>query len=172
MPINSTMRSFSCLVVPIFVTFVASVTFGFAQTYHPDPLEVLTDNGVAKFRIEIADTAQTRSKGLMHREFLPSDAGMLFCFDQIRPVMMWMKNTPLPLDMIFISEKGVVSSVETDSVPFSTEIISSSGPVLLVLELNAGAADQFQIKIGNRVKHPVILSCASRMKRVGDPSLQ
>lgn len=143
-----------------------------AQQYHPDPLEIVTDSGSVQLKVEIADDAASRAKGLMHREYMPRDAGMLFCFDEVRPVMMWMKNTPLPLDMFFIGQDGVIASIASNTEPFSTDIIASNAPVLFVLELNAGSAENFQIKNGNRVKHPVILSCASRMKGVVDAPLQ
>lgn len=143
-----------------------------AETLHPEPLVIVTDDGPVSFQIEIADTAESRAIGLMHRPSMAMDQGMLFCFDGVRKVMMWMRNTLISLDMIFIDQHGLVSSIAPNNVPLSEQIIASVEPVLFVLELNSGSAKKYQIKKGQRVQHSVILSCASRLKGVGDAPLQ
>ena len=82
-------------------------------------------------------------------------AGMLFDFKIIGPVIMWMKNTDIPLDMFFISEKGVILKIARENVPHSTRHISSTGPVRAVLELPGGSAKQFGIRVGDRVDHKI-----------------
>ena len=136
-------------------------TVGFAQP-NADPnsvfpveyLEVVTGNGSFEFSVEIADEPDERSKGLMFREKMLPTHGMLFDFGKTSPVMMWMQNTPLSLDMIFIKEDGKVARVASNTEPFSQTIISSGEPVSHVLELNAGIARQIGIKPGDKVIHP------------------
>ncbi|MBU1315331.1 MAG: DUF192 domain-containing protein [Alphaproteobacteria bacterium] len=108
------------------------------------------------FDVELALTPEQRSQGLMHRESMPPDHGMLFDFDDTRPVSMWMQNTPLPLDMLFIQKDGTISHIHEMAVPFSQAIIDSRGPVSYVLELNGGRADALGITSGDRVISPRI----------------
>ena len=88
----------------------------------------------------MATTDQDRALGLMFRRSLPENAGMLFLYDQPQPLTMWMRNTIIPLDMIFIGANGKVHRIESHTEPFSTQIISSDGDVKGVLEVNAGTA--------------------------------
>lgn len=90
----------------------------------------------------------------MHRETLAAEAGMLFDFGQPSPVSMWMKNTYIPLDMLFITEAGEIQSIRENTTPLSTDIISSTGRVRYVLEVNAGTVERMNIKVGNRVILP------------------
>ena len=85
-----------------------------------DRVDIRGDWGKAVFSVEIADTLAERSKGLQFREQLPQFSGMLFLFEEVRPVSFWMKNTPLPLDMIFISESGTVTGIHPNATPFDT----------------------------------------------------
>ena len=103
-------------------------------------LVLKTDSGPHNFNIEIATTNGERALGLMYRRELPADAGMLFVYDPPQPITMWMRNTILPLDMIFIGTDGKVHRIESHTEPFSTDIISSDGTVQGVLEVNAGTA--------------------------------
>ena len=96
-----------------------------------------------------------RERGLMFRRFLPQDRGMLFDFGTERPVMMWMKNTYLPLDMIFISRAGKVSGTRQNTEPLSEKIIPSGAPAYGVLEVNAGTAARIGLRIGDDVRHPL-----------------
>jgi uncharacterized membrane protein (UPF0127 family) len=95
-----------------------------------------------------------RSRGLMFRRSMPADHGMLFDFEQVAPVAMWMKNTYLSLDMLFIRPDGTIARIAADTEPQSTRVIPSGEPVLAVLELNAGTAARLGIKAGDWVKHP------------------
>ena len=113
-----------------------------------------TGSGPHRFEIEVATTDQERALGLMYRRHLPPDAGMLFLYDTPQAAAMWMKNTPLPLDIIFIDAAGRVHRIERSTEPFSTAPISSEGDVVGVLELNAGRADAIGLKPGDRVRYP------------------
>jgi uncharacterized membrane protein (UPF0127 family) len=108
-----------------------------------------------KFSIELADTDERRTLGLMYRTSLAADAGMLFDFKMDQPVIMWMRNTRLPLDMLFITRDGRIANIAQRTVPFSETSIYSSGPVRAVLELNGGTAERLGIKPGDRVFHPM-----------------
>ena len=96
-----------------------------------------------------------RSRGLMFRRSMAPDHGMLFDFERDEPVTMWMKNTYLPLDMVFIRPDGTISRIAADTEPLSTTIIPSGSPVVAVLELNAGTAAKLGIKAGDRIEHPL-----------------
>lgn len=120
------------------------------------PLVIETAKGKAKFTIELALTPEEHAQGLMNRSAMARDRGMLFDFGRSRPVSMWMKNTILALDMVFIDAEGVVKRIAANTVPFSETIISSPGPVRYVLELNAGVAAEAGIETGARVSHPAI----------------
>ena len=117
-------------------------------------LQIVTSSGAHDFEVELADTPAERAKGLMYRRSMPADHGMLFDFHQVTPVMMWMKNTYIPLDMVFVSREGVVTSVAADAVPMSEEIISSGQPAYAVIELNAGVAKKIGLAPGDEVRHP------------------
>ncbi|WP_241911912.1 DUF192 domain-containing protein [Telmatospirillum siberiense] len=108
------------------------------------------------FSVEVAETPEQQTRGLMNRASLPADAGMLFDFGMDRPVAMWMKNTLIPLDMLFIKVDGTIAGIAERTVPMSLEVIASPGPVRAVLELNGGTSDRLGLKVGDRVVHPVI----------------
>lgn len=107
------------------------------------------------FKIEIADTDERRALGLMYRNSLPADAGMLFDFKHDQDVAFWMRNTRIPLDMLFIDRTGRIVNIAERAVPFSEETIPSAGPVLAVLELNGGTAARLGFKPGDRVIYPL-----------------
>lgn len=115
------------------------------------PLDFTTASGTHHFTVEVMETDAQRERGLMFRRYLPPDRGMLFDFKTEQPIMMWMKNTYLPLDMVFISRSEIVTSIAKDTEPLSERIIPSGGPVYAVLELNAGTADKIDLKPGDHV---------------------
>jgi uncharacterized membrane protein (UPF0127 family) len=117
-------------------------------------LVLKTDSGPHSFNIELATTPAERALGLMYRRTLPVDAGMLFLYDKPQPLTMWMRNTFIPLDMVFIGADGKVHRIESRTEPFSTQIISSEGNVQGVLELNAGTAASIGLKAGDEVVYP------------------
>lgn len=107
------------------------------------------------FQIELAETAGQQQQGLMFRRSMASDAGMLFIYRPRQRVSMWMKNTVLPLDMLFISEKGRIVKIVERTVPLSLTTISSDRPVRAVLELNGGTVSRLGISTGDRVHYEV-----------------
>ena len=124
-----------------------------AQTL--ESLTIVTKGGPQRFDVEVARNDADRAQGLMFRRTMAPDRGMLFDFAQIEPVSMWMKNTYLSLDMVFIKSDGTVARVAENTEPLSTRIIPSGGPILAVLELNAGTAKRLGIKPGDRIEHPL-----------------
>jgi uncharacterized membrane protein (UPF0127 family) len=106
-----------------------------------------------RFEVEVVDDDESRSKGLMFRKSMADDHGMLFDFRREEPVYFWMKNTYLPLDMIFIRADGTIRSIATDATPLSEATISSKGAVRFVLEVNAGTAKRLGWKAGDTVRH-------------------
>lgn len=147
-----------CLLHALLFLFVATASFAqpkpdTAAVFPVEALEIVTSNGSFQFSVEIADESAERSRGLMFRETMLPTHGMLFDFGEIAPIMMWMKNTPLSLDMLFIKEDGTIARIAANTKPFSTAIISSGEPVSHVLELNAGIAKQIGAKPGDRIMH-------------------
>ena len=121
-------------------------------------LSVATQRGRFQFMVEVAETPSTWQQGLQRRQHLALDAGMLFDFQQPRPI--WMKDTLISLDMIFIDGHGVVVNVAENTVPLSLVAISANVPVLAVLEVNAGTAARLGIRPGDRVDHPIFAASA------------
>lgn len=127
-----------------------------AQSQEPPtvPLTVETRSGTHVFQVEVADEPQERSKGLMFRRQMEADSGMFFDFGVDREVSMWMKNTYLPLDMLFIEADGEILSIARRTTPLSEKTISSGGPVHYVLEINGGRAKELGIEPGDIVSGP------------------
>jgi hypothetical protein len=117
---------------------------------------LVTKSGEHRVEIEVADTPNEREYGLMNRSSMPADSGMLFDFEADRPVTMWMKNTYIPLDMVFVDAGGRVTHIAPNAQPLSLDLIESGGPVRYVLELNGGAAARYGLKAGDRLEHPLI----------------
>ncbi|WP_332061072.1 DUF192 domain-containing protein [Bartonella sp. CB74] len=128
----------------------------------PIPLEIQTEHDSVYYRVEIASTPSQLAAGLMYRTNFPRDRAMLFK-DQFtnklkdkREILMWMANTPLSLDMIFLNADGVIVSIVEKTIPFSTGTISSGVPATFVIEVNAGEVSEKKIQKGQRVIHPAI----------------
>ena len=119
------------------------------------PLEIVTKSGVHVFSVEMATTEEEKTTGLMYRKELPDGKGMLFDFSPEQQVSMWMKNTYISLDMIFIRADGRILRIAENTEPLSTKIISSGGPAKAVLEVIAGKAQKYGIQPGDRVAHPL-----------------
>jgi uncharacterized membrane protein (UPF0127 family) len=133
--------------------FLCLTGAAFAQnaTFSRENLEIGSGGKIHKFTVELALTDEQRMQGLMFRKQMAPDAGMLFDFGEQRRVQMWMENTILPLDMLFIGKDGTISSIFANAVPFSRDIIDSKTAVNFVLELNAGRAQALGIKAGDKV---------------------
>jgi uncharacterized membrane protein (UPF0127 family) len=131
---------------------------------HPLPRSVVvidTTNGPARFNVEVASDGQSQEYGLMFRKSLAANAGMLFDFHTTVETSFWMKNTLIPLDIIFIRMDGTISSIAPDAVPMSTRSIPAAEPIRAVLEIGGGRAAQFGIYPGEKV-HNVIFGNAAR----------
>jgi uncharacterized membrane protein (UPF0127 family) len=117
-----------------------------------EKLEVVTSAGTYPFSVEVMRTPEQLAQGLMFRRYMPDDRGMLFDFKTEQPVQFWMKNTYLPLDMIFISKAGKIVSIAENAEPLSEKLIASGAPALGVLEVNAGTAARIHAKPGDTVR--------------------
>jgi uncharacterized protein len=129
-----------------------------AQAGGEAKIEIISKTGVHAFAVELANNDDERSRGLMFRKELPEGRGMLFDFQQDRPVEFWMHNTFISLDMIFIRADGRILRIAENTEPLSTRIISSGGPAKGVLEVIAGTAKKYGIQPGDRVGHPLFNS--------------
>ena len=121
------------------------------------PMEALViegTNGAHNFNVEIADTPEEHAHGLMYRETLPADQGMLFEFADPKIATIWMKNTPISLDILFVRANGKILKIEHFAKPYSLRSASSEGVVAAVVELNGGRARDLGIMPGDVVKHP------------------
>jgi uncharacterized membrane protein (UPF0127 family) len=119
------------------------------------PLEIATKNGVHTFAVELALTPEQQAKGLMFRKELPEGQGMLFDFKREQEATFWMRNTYVPLDIIFIRADGRIHRIAANTVPLSEALVSSGGPVRAVLEVVAGTSKKLGIAPGDRVAHPI-----------------
>jgi uncharacterized membrane protein (UPF0127 family) len=128
---------------------------GPSQAADTEPLEIVTKSGVHVFAVEIARTDDQKATGLMYRKELADGRGMLFDFSPEQQVSMWMKNTFIPLDMIFIRADGRILRIAENTEPQSTKIISSGGLAKGVLEVIGGTARKYGIATGDRVAHPL-----------------
>ena len=119
----------------------------------PGKIELATEKGRISFDVAVADDFQERGRGLMFVKEMADSQGMLFIYGVTRPVSFWMKNTYIPLDMIFIDKRGVVKKVHANAVPHDTTSISSDVPIRSVLEINGGLAEKLGIVPGTLVRH-------------------
>ncbi|MBU3969375.1 MAG: DUF192 domain-containing protein [Alphaproteobacteria bacterium] len=119
-----------------------------------EPLTITTASGEHRFMVEIADDDMERQRGLMEREPLADDRGMLFEFPDVAERGFWMRNTPSSLDIIYIDPRGRIVSIAKNATPMSDAVIPSNGPASGVLELRAGRADEIGARAGDRVSHP------------------
>ena len=141
----------------VMLTCIASMTGSAASDSRSDStLTVATRNARHAFAVEIARTPAEMERGLMFRDRLPPDHGMLFLYEGERPVSFWMKNTLIPLDLIFADSSGRILQIAERAVPLSTALISSEKPVRAVLEVNGGTAARLGIAVGDRLIHPAL----------------
>jgi uncharacterized membrane protein (UPF0127 family) len=148
----------------VFTLFIAGAEIAPASAQMPGGLAKFPTGSLAiesggkthRFTIEIATNSRQQSQGLMFRRHLARDAGMLFVYRRVNEIAMWMRNTYVPLDMLFIRKDGRIGKIAERTVPLSEETISSGGPVIAVLELNAGTSERLGIKVGDRVRSPAL----------------
>lgn len=126
----------------------------FAANLPRDTLLVETASSQYRFEVEIADDPTERAEGLMNRQSLADNAGMLFLYPKPQPVEFWMKNTPLSLDIVFVRLNGTIARIAERTTPMSEELIPSGEPVVAVLEVKAGIMRQLGIAAGDRLRNP------------------
>ena len=124
-------------------------------TFEEAPLTIDAGSGQFEFQVEMAVSPEQRGLGLMFREDLAEDRGMLFDFGRLQRASMWMRNTYVPLDMLFIDPEGRITQIAADIRPLSDAVIASREPVRAVLELRAGVTAKLGIRPGDRVVHPL-----------------
>ncbi len=121
-----------------------------------DRVDLRGDWGAATFKVELALTPEDQARGLMHRHELPRNGGMLFIFDSPRTARFWMKNTFIPLDILFFDSRGVLVDFEENAEPLSHRMIVSETEIVAVLEINGGLADQYGINKGSLIRHSLL----------------
>ena len=126
-----------------------------AQISKLEPITLESADSVTMLTAEIADTDELRTRGLMFRHFLPEDKAMLFDYEKPRPVAMWMKNTNISLDMLFIRQDGTIAAIAQNTVPKSLDTISVQEPVRGVLELAAGTVKRLGLRVNDKVYHRI-----------------
>ncbi|MDS7597282.1 DUF192 domain-containing protein [Agrobacterium tumefaciens] len=145
-------RTFGSAFLALLFVFVANSAFA-QQKFSSETLTVQSASGKThQFVVELALNDAQRAQGLMFRKTMPLENGMLFDFGEERNVTMWMKNTLIPLDMLFIGRDGRVTHIHENAVPHSESVISSRGAIKYVLELNGGTAQRYGIKTGDIVR--------------------
>lgn len=154
-------RPFRSTLLPMLLLLLSIYQLPAAAAAEPqvlDKSELVLESGerTFSFQVELAKEPEQRRVGLMYRKEMAADHGMLFDFERNQPVSMWMRNTYIPLDMLFISEEGEIVNVAHDTVPHSEAVLSSAGPVRFVLEVPAGTSLLLGIQPGDIVRHQAI----------------
>jgi uncharacterized membrane protein (UPF0127 family) len=142
----------------VLIAFLAIAVVSVAAasiTFEEAPLTIDAESGQFEFQVEMAVSPEQRGMGLMFREDLAEDHGMLFDFGKPQRASMWMRNTYVPLDMLFIGTDGRITQIAADTRPLSDAVIASREPVRAVLELRAGVTARLGIRPGDRVVHPL-----------------
>lgn len=150
------MRSIRALAVSLLLALTPS--FGLAQDdiCAVEHLDIRSQSSIVRFSVEVVDTAQTRAVGLMNRPKLAQFSGMLFVYPEARAVNFWMRNTLIPLDMIFLDSNGVVQHVHENAIPHDETPIPGGFNIQYVLEINGGLARELGIKAGSELRHPAL----------------
>jgi uncharacterized protein len=143
------------IIVALAVSLAPALPRAQLASFGKSDLTIDTGGGKQHFTIEEAKTPEQMTQGLMYRRALPADAGMLFEYEHPQPAAFWMKNTLIPLDMLFIGADGTVLDIHERAVPLSLDPIGTDQPVLAVLELNGGTVSRLGIKRGDRIDHPL-----------------
>jgi uncharacterized membrane protein (UPF0127 family) len=152
-PVASVARISGAAVAALLV-FLSGAPQLSASTLEKQPLSFVTQGGKHSIIVEVADSEAERNTGLMFRTALADDEGMIFLYPEDGPISMWMKNTYISLDMIFVRKDGTVHRIQEDTEPFSEAVISSGGDVRAVIEMKAGSARRLGLKAGDKVDYP------------------
>ena len=137
------------------VACLFSTTAAFASCA-PDRVDLRGDWGAARFSVDVADNAQERAQGLMNVPSMATGAGMLFVYERPERAVFWMKDTLIPLDMIFVGADGVVTHVHENAIPHDLTGIDGGEGVQYVLEINGGLARRMGISPGSELRHPAV----------------
>lgn len=144
-----------CFNMLCLVQLISSCNSGADTSLNNDGyLYIRTTDEVIPFKVEIANTAKLRRQGLMYRKKLPLNVVMLFEYEQEEKVSIWMKNTLIPLDVLFIQGDGTIAYIHENAEPNSTDRMTSPVAVIAVLEMNAGLVKRYGIEIGDRISYP------------------
>ncbi|HEY1560453.1 MAG TPA: DUF192 domain-containing protein [Caulobacteraceae bacterium] len=154
-PVRRTALSLPFILALILALPVTSTATSAPAPLRIAPLDIVTDRGDFHFRVEVADTAASRERGLMYRKSLAADRGMIFDFKTSQVVAFWMKNTLIPLDMLFIGADGRIVSIARNARPMDETAVPSGAPVLAVLELRGGRAAEIDAEPGDRVREAI-----------------
>ena len=150
-----TRRSLLPMLVP-FLAGLSRLSVGAdLQQFPKSELTIISATGPHRFKVELAETPAQMTQGLMFRTSLAPDAGMLFDYRRPTPATMWMRNTLIPLDMLFVDAQGRIVNIHERAVPQSLDVIAAAEPVRAVIELNGGTAARLGIEPGDRVVHPI-----------------
>lgn len=135
--------------ISVFVLVLLLTAPAFAAELHD--ITAVTPTAKHVLHVEVAVTPQEHMQGLMYRTEMPEDQGMLFLFPESQPRGFWMRNTLIPLDMVFIKDDGVIANIHANAKPKDETVIYSDGPVARVLELNGGTAERLGLKAGDKL---------------------
>jgi uncharacterized membrane protein (UPF0127 family) len=140
----------------VFAAFFLFASAALPQTAERETLAIESANGTHEFQVEIADDAREHQRGLMFRREMADEAGMLFVYGADQRASFWMRNTYIPLDMLFVKADGTIESIAKRTTPLSEKSVRSNGPVRFVLEINGGLCDELGITPGDMVTGPAI----------------
>ena len=126
----------------------------------PDRVDLRDADTALRFQVEVMDSAEERAQGLMFRESLPRFSGMLFVYDRPQPVAFWMKNTLIPLDMLFFDAAGRLVRVKSEAQPHDETPVVGGDAIQYVLEINGGLAAELGIDLGAELRHPAVTGAA------------
>ena len=131
-------------------------TIAIADQCNPSRVTVIGDWGQASFRVVVADEPDERSQGLMFVESMPTMSGMLFVYETPRSANFWMRNTLIPLDMLFANSEGQITSIHENAIPLDETVIPGGSDIQYVLEVNGGLSARLGISVGDQLSHPSI----------------
>jgi uncharacterized membrane protein (UPF0127 family) len=150
-----TRRSLLPMLIPLLAGLCRLSVGADLQQFPKSELTIISATGPHRFKVELAETPAQMTQGLMFRTSLAPDAGMLFDYRRPTPATMWMRNTLIPLDMLFVDAQGRIVNIHERAVPQSLDVIAAAEPVRAVIELNGGTAARLGIEPGDRVVHPI-----------------
>jgi uncharacterized protein len=154
-PCMMTRRTLSLVAAAAAASLFAFSTAAQLQRFATSELTIVSATGPHRFTVELAETPEQMEQGLMFRRTMAADAGMLFDYKTPVVATMWMRNTLIPLDMLFVDAHGRIVSIHERAVPQSLDVIAAAGPVRAVIELNGGTAARLGIAPGDQVKHSI-----------------